>query len=465
MSSLKKSLIDIENDLLNFFDTAKKIDFSYEKELDLGSDHNNNSLYLSRIVSKIKNIFNRYNTKRNTYNVYQELTFVIQLENHFIDVYEWDSQFKNEYPNVYFSKYHEIKFIELKGISETIINDLNSYSTDLSKRCIIRLINDGEKNLNHINNVNESLSNKIDNQSIENIKIASLNKEKLDEEMLFLIDNFSKKIESELKSTKNHMDIINEEFNKSSESIRTELFESVSLFNETLKEKTSHLKKEIDKIEDKLHIEIKKEVKEFANQKNKLTSILGSLSEFRRAKSDISHAESQKIEANNFRFFGLLSMSLPIIAFMLFFVQINNDNNIYSLVFNFPDNVSGYFLRFLTIILFSSPSIYLLKESAYHRKQELIYRNRGIQLSSIGAYLDDLPEDVRTTLKCDLVNVFYGPADGKADVSHIPDIIKQIKEVALVSKSLGNIVTEGKQGKTTFLNDKENNEIDVDKRK
>ncbi|EPM5661029.1 nucleoside recognition domain-containing protein [Vibrio alginolyticus] len=199
----------------------------------------------------------------------------------------------------------------------------------------------------------------------------------------------------------------------------------------------SKLQAKIESLSFILESNIKKEVNSFANQKKKLTDILGSLSEFRRSKSDIDQAEKEKKTANQFRWLGLFMMLLPLTAFILFFVGFTaNNNGVSSLTFVFPDEVTGYFLRFLTIILFSSPSVYLLKESAYHRGQERHYRERGLQLASIGPYLEEFTPEKRIEAKQQLMDNFYRHNEGKADTSNVPDFIKNMNEAVKLAHAI-----------------------------
>ncbi|MEI8628379.1 nucleoside recognition domain-containing protein [Vibrio sp. M60_M70] len=199
----------------------------------------------------------------------------------------------------------------------------------------------------------------------------------------------------------------------------------------------SKLQAKIESLSFVLESNIRKEVNSFANQKKKLTDILGSLSEFRRSKSDIDQAEKEKKTANQFRWLGLFMMLLPLAAFILFFVGFTaNNNGVSSLTFVFPDEVTGYFLRFLTIILFSSPSVYLLKESAYHRGQERHYRERGLQLASIGPYLEEFTPEKRIEAKQQLMDNFYRHNEGKADTSNVPDFIKNMNEAVKLAHAI-----------------------------
>ncbi|MEZ8138699.1 hypothetical protein ACED34_24650, partial [Vibrio splendidus] len=285
-------------------------------------------------------------------------------------------------------------------------------------------------------------------KSLAEVKVANL--EKIDTivsntniELLELKSAFNHQSKSEIEAL---LQGINETVDEKFSEHSNKLIDSTKKFNLELKQEKldwitgvedniEDLNSEIGAIQNSLHSQIRAEVKEFANQKNRLTAILGSLSQFRRSKSDIDQAENEKSAANIFRWFGLGLMLLPLTIFMLFFVAVDTSTlNKISLMFTFPDELSGYLLRFLTIILFSSPSVYLLKESAYHRKQERHYRERGLQLASIDPFLEDFTPEKRMEAKTKLMNSFYAPNDGKADTSNVPDMVQQIRDVATLSK-------------------------------
>ncbi|OED88629.1 hypothetical protein [Vibrio cyclitrophicus] len=318
-------------------------------------------------------------------------------------------------------------------------NDIKPYMVNLTPPAIkkmhdeVTLLTHSLKEINDEQNELSTTLKQVELNNINLIKSAALEASKeltelrnsakleLDANKDKLLDSFEQEVSSETSK-----------LGQAIRSLEDKLVNEITDIQDSLDARVVSLNSELEKA-------IKVEVKSFANQKNKLTQVLGSLSEFRRAKSDISNADYQRQQADSLRRYGLSSMLLPLLAFVLFFVSIENQEGAYSAIVTLPSDVSGYLIRFLTIILFSSPSVYLLKESAYHRKQELVYRNRGVQLGSIGAFLEDVPAEVKTTIKQDLVKTFYGPADGKADVSNVPDMVQQIKDVALLSKTLSKI--------------------------
>ncbi|PNQ58945.1 hypothetical protein C1141_12710, partial [Vibrio agarivorans] len=106
-----------------------------------------------------------------------------------------------------------------------------------------------------------------------------------------------------------------------------------------------------------------------------------------------------------------------------------------------------FLIRFLTITLLTTPFIYLLKESASHRTKENVYRQRGTQLSSIGAYLSELSIKERAELKRDLAKNFFSFYDERDNTKNVPDFIKEVKEVIGIAKSF-NSSSEMVQKKT-----------------
>lgn len=309
----------------------------------------------------------------------------------------------------------------------------------------LKEINEGQNEISttlkqvELNNIN-LIKNAALEASKELTELRNSAKSELDTNKTKLLDSFEQEVSSETSK-----------LGEAIRSLEDKLVTEITDIQDSLDARVVSLNSDLEKA-------IKVEVRSFANQKNKLTQVLGSLSEFRRAKSDISNADYQRQQADSLRLYGLSSMLLPLLAFVLFFVSIEHLEGSYSAIVNLPNDVSGYLIRFLTIILFSSPSVYLLKESAYHRKQELVYRNRGVQLGSIGAFLEDVPTEIKTIIKQDLVKTFYGPADGKADVSNVPDMIQQIKDVALLSKSLNKIHQPKQNNSGTPSTEKDNKE-------
>lgn len=97
-----------------------------------------------------------------------------------------------------------------------------------------------------------------------------------------------------------------------------------------------------------------------------------------------------------------------------------------------------FLVRFLTITLLTGPFIYLLKESASHRAKENLYRQRGTQLSSIGAYLSELDIQERTSLKKELAKNFFSFHDGKTDTQNVPDFLRDMKQLVGIAKSINS---------------------------
>ncbi|HHF3192880.1 TPA: hypothetical protein ACPJ2I_002295 [Vibrio alginolyticus] len=284
-----------------------------------------------------------------------------------------------------------------------------------------------QKDIDELKNLNLQ---EIENKSIELEEIISKRISDSDHQII-------QKINSNTNEATKKLDNLSKQFTDSYSTWSNKLSEEREEIIFKTEKDISELQAKIENLSFVLENNIRKEVNSFANQKKKLTDILGSLSEFRRSKSDIDQAEKEKKTANQFRWLGLFMMLLPLAAFILFFVGFTaNNNGVSSLTFVFPDEVTGYFLRFLTIILFSSPSVYLLKESAYHRGQERHYRERGLQLASIGPYLEEFTPEKRIEAKQQLMDNFYRHNEGKADTSNVPDFIKNMNEAVKLAHAI-----------------------------
>ncbi|MUK91661.1 hypothetical protein GNP80_04285 [Aliivibrio fischeri] len=358
--------------------------------------------------------------------------------------------------------------LDTKSIIEAYLNTKSPFETVALKNILseekdssLKIKNDTDKkisvielNLSSINNELEKLNDKLvsienkTNYSLKEIQISNI--DLINNEKLSLKNDIQDIFHSSTEIANESFEKLHRKFeertNNQLKNINSKINNIDFQYQDTINKQKSNFINEINELKKSLHKDIKNEVHSFANQKNKLTEILGSLSEFRRSKSDIDQAEKEGKTANRFRWIGLILMFLPLISFIAFFVGYKLDaEGVESLVFTFPDETTGYFLRFLTIVLFSSPSVYLLKESAYHRKQERHYRERGLQLASIGPFLDDFTPEQRVQAKNNLLKTFYCTNDGKADTSNVPDIIKQIQDVAKLSKSLSKIVPTHRQ--------------------
>ncbi|MFA1573940.1 coiled-coil domain-containing protein [Vibrio cyclitrophicus] len=400
----------------------------------------------AKLVNKLNNDLNNFIQEANTFTEtytkisYSEEFFLLQkLDTKLISLSVWIPFNLKNGVKISDIGISEDSWESLKQKIDEYRDDIKSYLVNLAPSAIKKTHDEVTlltRSLKEINEGQSELTTTLKQLEINNINLIQNASLEANKELAELRNS----AKSELDTTK--MKLL-ESFNQEVSSETVKLETAIHVLEDTLVTEITDIQDSLDKRVVSLNSELEKairvEVKSFANQKNKLTQVLGSLSEFRRAKSDIANADYQRQQADNLRVYGLTSMLLPLFAFVLFFVSVEQQGGSYSTVVNLPSDVSGYFIRFLTIILFSSPSVYLLKESAYHRKQELVYRNRGVQLGSIGAFLEDVPTEVKTTIKQDLVKTFYGPADGKADVSNVPDMVQQIKDVALLSKSLNKI--------------------------
>ncbi|CAH7126489.1 hypothetical protein VCHA57P526_20533 [Vibrio chagasii] len=395
---------------------------------------------LKEDLERIEYILKDFIQKHVSYRPSVAQSISMKLQNHLLAVKVWDSFHFTGESQIDTSGVNVEEYYTLKSTTDKFLRLTRSYTVSLAPAVLdgINTRNDELASVVHeLNNSYNELNKKVNDSELKNIEMISSESQKV----LASIKNFELDIKADLESTRDDtLSDFNTTFKQQSTKVESSINELKSKLTESISKESQTLDSKLNGLNDILEKEIRKEVSVFANQKDKITQVLGSLSEFRRAKSDIAHADEQKNEANKFRFYGVWMMLLPLFSFIVFFVEVTSGQNGTYLSFTFPSDLSGYLLRFLTIVLFSSPSVYLLKESAYHRKQELIYRNRGIQLSSIGAFLDDFEPEHRTKVKMDLVRTFYSSPDSKIDTSHVPDVMQQIKDVAALSKSLSKIV-------------------------
>lgn len=307
---------------------------------------------------------------------------------------------------------------KLKRLSRELLDIIDSGLIKIAPIVLNRVIENVETISESVGNNNDAIKN---NKDYFNEKLEKL-KENNHDALNLAITSYNEKLR---KSEKEFELKINSILESNIESFDGKVNSTLSLVDTNV----SILKEDVANLDTELKKYIREEVRSFANQKNKLTEMLGSLSEFRRAKSDIKQADTEKNTADLFRLIGLLMMIIPIGGFFALFVGISTKDSNYHLFLNLPTDWTGFALRFFTILLLSTPFVYLLKESAYHRKQESTYRNRGIQLSSIGSYLDEHDKESKIKIKNDLVKYLFGPLDSNPDLRNVPDLAEQIKSV------------------------------------
>ncbi len=212
-----------------------------------------------------------------------------------------------------------------------------------------------------------------------------------------------------------------------SNSIQKQLSTAISSFE-------SHYNKQIGTINSR----IDDEVREFESKKFEITEVLGEISTAYQAGANTTQADKEQGSADSYRKYGIIGLVATIFcSIWLFNDYIHFFGKPSGTVTPINDLGFGWFaLRFMTISLLTAPSIYMLKESAYHRSKENLYRQRGTQLASIGAYLGELDPSERAAMKKELAANFFSFYDGKADTSNVPDFIKNMNEAIKLAHAI-----------------------------
>ncbi|MEZ8115198.1 hypothetical protein ACED44_09680 [Vibrio splendidus] len=130
----------------------------------------------------------------------------------------------------------------------------------------------------------------------------------------------------------------------------------------------------------------------------------------------------------------LMMLSLPI--FILQFIEFTGTALFADIKPTNKPEPEDFVFRFMTVLLVSSPALYMLKESASHRAKENLYRQRGTQLVSISGYLSDLPDAPRAEVKQRLADNFFSFHDKKADTSNVPDFLKNMNDAVKLAKQV-----------------------------
>lgn len=222
------------------------------------------------------------------------------------------------------------------------------------------------------------------------------------------LSDFRIKLESDLKET--------------STSLSSNLKDDVKKELEDTKSELENVRKKADDYEVR-----------FEKLYNLMKGMYGVVGDGKLANYNNKQANIEKISADKLRFWGMVWFGLPLILTIVFLIH-------YMFGTDVKLDIEWVISRFLTISVSASLSVYMLKESAAHRAKENLYRQRGTQLATIGAYLADFSDEKeKMKVKSNLVNNFYSFHDGKVDTSNVPDPNAQIKEVAEISKSLSKI--------------------------
>lgn len=211
----------------------------------------------------------------------------------------------------------------------------------------------------------------------------------------------------------------------------------IKIFNEKIT-------REISGIESKINAEIEK----FESKNKAIDALLEKVGLAKDAEVTITQANNELKSANLLRWLGLFIMCLSIAMLIYLFRYYIGIGTPPTDLPKLGDLGLEFFaIRFMTVILVSSPAIYLLKESASHRSKENLYRQRGTQLLTIRGYLADMPDNQKCEIKDKLASNFFSFHNGKVDTSNVPDFIKNMGEAIQIAKSLNTSIPESNEKK------------------
>ncbi len=373
---------------------------------------------------------------------------------------------------------------KLQILSVTINDAIKLSNSSLNKKTI------SNKDLAIINDAKEKLINFLDThyytlaiaQSIEStLTICAIEEQRLSQSTFQ--HNFKNEIEFEANSSKdelkkyqdeifNRIDIKVRSLDKKLEQLKTEfihqeerLFETTGELIEKLdknfstqqsenleavtrqtrtsvndiqvasQEAANKFHKQVDAQISSITARIEREINEFDKHKQDIEKILGDISNAHQSNANRIQADTEKKVADKLRLWGVVGL-ISVIFFSLYLFNSYLGFFGSSTTTDAELSTQWFLVRFLTITLLTGPFIYLLKESASHRSKENLYRQRGTQLSSIGAYLSELDLEERTHLKKELARNFFSFHDGKADTNNVPDFLRDMKEMVGIAKSI-----------------------------
>ncbi|MEZ8887754.1 hypothetical protein AB6F11_07195 [Vibrio sp. 10N.247.311.14] len=330
---------------------------------------------------------------------------------------------------------------DAKSYIHSVARDLNKNQQDnlnQNQRSITDLVNkaktEHEEYINHISSVFEQYEKESSNriqvriQKAETIvsslteKVAQANKDLSEsvQEQKTNLEQFSQNNRSSL------IDIIN----KTSSDNLTKIQEAQS---QALSSLTEQINNEISVINEKINSEVKK----FEAKRIDMDNLLEKVGLARDAEVTISQADKEEATADQLRSLGFKLLYVSILLLVVFFAEYVGLNFWSDVSKSLSDlTIDAFAIRFMTVILISSPAIYLLKESAYHRNKENLYRQRGTQLLTIRGYLADLPQEQRADVKHKLAENFFSFHNGKTDTKNVPDFLRDMKEAVGIAKSL-----------------------------
>ncbi|WP_153029962.1 hypothetical protein [Aliivibrio fischeri] len=340
---------------------------------------------------KLDNLINKLSNEINLILIYASKYAVIYLNSERLAL---KSKLKSYGANIYLFQKNIDEINSKLSINEDKINKIGKIESDINNKLI--------KFNNDIDKTNKEITEEINNEQARFINNLTEHGNKLKENL----DNLSNRISNDVE--------------------------------ENVKKQLSDTKEELDAI--------KEQSKDYKIRFEKLYELMkgmyGVAGDGKLADYNNKQANIEKASADKLRTIGIRWLTLPIVVTLGFILH-------YMIAKGVVLNIEWIITRFLTVSISASLAIYMLKESASHRAKENLYRQRGTQLATIGAYIADFPdEQEKMKLKTSLVNNFYSFHNGKADTSNVPDLNAQIKEIVTISKSLSKIIPTQPQDKS-----------------
>ncbi|MCY9816980.1 GAG-pre-integrase domain-containing protein [Vibrio alginolyticus] len=298
---------------------------------------------------------------------------------------------------------------------------------------IIKYIRDAKKE------IRQDIS-QFESESINRIIVAGQGVEKTIESGSRQLDQIKESLDSISDHELNNIrQSIHEVQRRALENIRTASSDISSSFQDHLSETIDSFDKHYNSKISGINKRIDNEVSAFEAKRSDMDALLEKVGIAQDADVTITQANKELKSATWLRWTGLGFMCCSIALLIYFFRYYIGFSDVPEGV-TLPDlkdlGFEFFALRFMTVILVSSPAIYLLKESATHRAKENLYRQRGTQLLTIRGYLADLSDEQRSEVKHKLAENFFSFHNGKVDTSNVPDFIKNMNEAVKLAHAI-----------------------------
>lgn len=324
----------------------------------------------------------------------------------------------------FFVNHIELSYIYLTlqstlDVSEGNVANIQEEVYELQENCIADILSVKKGILNELENKSENLE--VKNQEFNHR--FQLQEENIHNITQGLIEQIDKNFSTQQRT---NLDAVTKQTRVSINEIQLTAQKSTDMFHELLDSQIGNINHRIDK-----------EIGQFESHKLEIQGILGDISNAHQSNANRIQADKEKATADSLRLFGVLGLILVIFfslylfnSYLGFFGENNTSESQLT--------AQWFLVRFFTITLLTGPFIYLLKESASHRNKENLYRQRGTQLSSIGAYLSELDIQERTLLKKELARNFFSFHDVKADTQNVPDFLRDMKQFVGIARTINS---------------------------